>query len=171
MTAMSTESDTRRHIISGGMAHAEAADILRQHDCPEFTEEWAFVNPNRAPSAGGGWGDVFQGRTKSGRIIAVKRTRLYTEDKQFPRILKESINELHIWSKCDHPNILRLLGFTELDGQFAMVSPWIEGGDVRAYIQRYPFAANRLDIFNYQESIDNFLKHGTKFEEHILDGP
>ncbi|CAE6522165.1 unnamed protein product [Rhizoctonia solani] len=134
------------HVISGRMSHSEVADILRQHNCREFTEEWTFEGLGSTARAGGGWADVFKARTTSGFLIAIKRTRLFTAQSEFPRILRQSAHELHIWSKCNHPNVLPLLGFAEWEGQFAMISPWMEGGDVRAFIHANPNTPDRLNM-------------------------
>ncbi|KAF8596234.1 kinase-like protein, partial [Ceratobasidium sp. AG-I] len=53
--------------------------------------------------------------------------------------------EIHTWSKCDHPNVLKLLGLVEFRDQIGMVSPWMKEGNLVHYLQREP-GANRLNI-------------------------
>jgi hypothetical protein len=53
--------------------------------------------------------------------------------------------ELHTWSKCQHRNVGRLLGLAEFHGQIAMLSPWMENGDLPAYVKKYP-NVDRLEL-------------------------
>ncbi|KDN38304.1 hypothetical protein RSAG8_09603, partial [Rhizoctonia solani AG-8 WAC10335] len=50
--------------------------------------------------------------------------------------LKHATRELYCWSRYEHENILPLLGFAVLDGNLAMISPWLENGSVTEYIKR-----------------------------------
>jgi serine/threonine protein kinase len=34
-----------------------------------------------------------------------------------------------------HQNILQLIGFTVVDGAFALITPWMERGDLRDYLK------------------------------------
>ena len=43
---------------------------------------------------------------------------------------------MHVWSKLDHANILPLLGITtKFDWTVSIVSPWMENGNARDYVQ------------------------------------
>ncbi|KAG9122271.1 hypothetical protein FRC07_001436, partial [Ceratobasidium sp. 392] len=89
------------------------------------------------PLSSGGFGDVYRGRLKNSDPVAIKTMRLQispTEDGQ--KSLKHAARELHIWSKCRHPNILPLLGLVVFRDQIGMVSSWLELGSLPAYISR-----------------------------------
>ncbi|KIK18219.1 hypothetical protein PISMIDRAFT_70737, partial [Pisolithus microcarpus 441] len=46
------------------------------------------------------------------------------------------LREVHLWSKLHHENILPLLGITtDFDFTMSIVSPWMERGDARRYVQ------------------------------------
>ncbi|KAG8724898.1 hypothetical protein FRC09_012310 [Ceratobasidium sp. 395] len=51
---------------------------------------------------------------------------------------QRTARELHTWSKCNHPNVANLLGLAEFREQIAMVSVWMENGDLRSYVNKYP---------------------------------
>ncbi|KAF8606347.1 kinase-like protein [Ceratobasidium sp. AG-I] len=53
--------------------------------------------------------------------------------------------EIHAWSKCDHPNVLGLLGIVEFRGQIGMVSHWMNEGNLVHYLQRER-SSNRPNI-------------------------
>ncbi|KAH7333840.1 kinase-like domain-containing protein [Rhizoctonia solani] len=50
--------------------------------------------------------------------------------------LKRATRELYFWSGCKHRNILPLLGFAVLDGNLAIISPWVENGSVIEYLKK-----------------------------------
>ncbi|KAG9086676.1 hypothetical protein FS749_003455, partial [Ceratobasidium sp. UAMH 11750] len=54
--------------------------------------------------------------------------------------LKHTARELHTWSKCKHPNVLKLLGLVVFRDQIGMVSPWMEKGNLRKYLNQNPGA-------------------------------
>ncbi|CAE6452939.1 unnamed protein product [Rhizoctonia solani] len=64
--------------------------------------------------------------------VVVKRVMNESPYKQ----LKRATRELYFWSGYKHDNILPLLGFAVLDGNLAMISPWIENGSVTEYVRK-----------------------------------
>jgi hypothetical protein len=44
--------------------------------------------------------------------------------------------EIYAWSRCQHRNVVPLLGFTFMRGQVAMISPWMENGPLPQYLLR-----------------------------------
>lgn len=70
----------------------------------------------------------------TGRRVAIKTARggLPADEETINRILRE----VHLWSKLHHENILPLLGITtDFDFTMSIVSPWMERGDARRYVQ------------------------------------
>ncbi|KAI6101175.1 kinase-like domain-containing protein [Pisolithus sp. B1] len=83
----------------------------------------------------GGYATVFRGvLNPTGRRVAIKTARggLPGDEETINRILRE----VHLWSKLHHENILPLLGITtDFDSTMSIVSPWMERGDARRYVQ------------------------------------
>ena len=50
-----------------------------------------------------------------------------------------------IWRNLRHPNILRLIGVTMTKTQFAMVSDWMENGNINEFVKANP-DTNRLEL-------------------------
>ena len=51
-------------------------------------------------------------------------------------IEQKFLKEVHAWSKLDHANVLPLLGVTTLfDLTVSTISPWMENGNARNYVQ------------------------------------
>ncbi|KAF8596587.1 kinase-like protein, partial [Ceratobasidium sp. AG-I] len=48
--------------------------------------------------------------------------------------------ELYTWSKCQHENVHRLLGFVEFHDQIGMVSYWMQNGSLPGYLESNPQA-------------------------------
>lgn len=51
--------------------------------------------------------------------------------------LQNFLGELHTWSKLNHPNILELLGYIEVDNTIGIVSPLIVNGDAISYLSKH----------------------------------
>jgi len=100
----------------------------------------------------GGFADVSQG-TYEGRRVAIKVVRAYiTSDLDLIRsvsisstyaIISTWINGLQrfcregvAWKHLRHPNILPLLGVTLNEYRFALVSDWMEHGNINEFIER-----------------------------------
>ncbi|KAG8785553.1 hypothetical protein FRC12_017436 [Ceratobasidium sp. 428] len=118
-------------MISGSMPLEQVIKHLVHHGCPNISTHLDLSLCNETAISRGGFGDVYQGRLLDGTKIAIKCLRLYVdtgEDNQ--KALKYAARELYTWSKCKHPNVIKLLGLAEFRGQIAMVSPWIESGNV-----------------------------------------
>ncbi|KAF8593909.1 kinase-like protein [Ceratobasidium sp. AG-I] len=59
--------------------------------------------------------------------------------------LQNAARELHTWSKCQHPNVLKLLGLVQFRNQIGMVAEWMGNGNLPAYILKHP-DANRHQL-------------------------
>ena len=109
----------------------------------------------------GGFADVSQG-TYEGRQVAIKVVRVYaTSDldvirsvsaSPIPFIISTWVNGLQrfcregvAWKHLRHPNILPLLGVTLNEHRFALVSEWMEDGNINEFIKRDRHI-NRTDL-------------------------
>ncbi|KAG9084174.1 hypothetical protein FS749_005426 [Ceratobasidium sp. UAMH 11750] len=78
--------------------------------------------------------------------VAVKTIFIHSDaHDQERKHLKRTARELYTWSKCEHPNVVRLLGLARFRDQIAMVSLWMENGQLRTYINQYP-NVDRFDL-------------------------
>ncbi|KAG6329976.1 hypothetical protein ID866_9114 [Astraeus odoratus] len=81
----------------------------------------------------GGDAIVYQGKLLTQGKVAVKVVHFHKNDLSG---LKKLLNEIYIWSKLHHENILPLLGVTiEFGDSIAMVSQWMAGGNAHMYVQ------------------------------------
>ncbi|KAF8604166.1 kinase-like protein [Ceratobasidium sp. AG-I] len=51
---------------------------------------------------------------------------------------QHAAQELYTWSKCQHENVLQLLGLVEFRNQIGMVSSWMQNGCLLSYLGSYP---------------------------------
>ncbi|KAI6044497.1 kinase-like domain-containing protein [Pisolithus marmoratus] len=83
----------------------------------------------------GGYATVFRGvLNPQGWRVAIKTARgeIPGDEDTINRVLRE----VHLWSKLHHENILPLLGITtDFDFTMSIISPWMERGDARRYVQ------------------------------------
>ena len=59
--------------------------------------------------------------------------------------MQKFCREAVAWGHLQHPNILPLLGVTSAEGRLAMVSEWMENGNINDFIQKNP-KANRTKL-------------------------
>ena len=108
----------------------------------------------------GGYANISQG-TYEGRRVAIKVVRVYfTNDldvirgvsallvsyifaqmNESQRFCRESV----AWKHLRHPNILPLLGVTVNGHRFAMVSEWMEYGNINEFVRK-DHRANRTEL-------------------------
>lgn len=104
--------------------------------------------------------DLFRGRSDTHGNIAIRRLRIILQDD--PEFLKvctlqstytvyvsllllipitqRLLRELKLWSRLDHPNVLRLLGVAmrpEDAGFPCFITLWMENGTVRSYLESH----------------------------------
>lgn len=132
-------------VINSLMTSTQITSALISHGCLDLTQQLDEGSCSPFAVSNGGFGDVYSGTLVDGTRVAIKVFRLHIVHDQDRKHLKHAAKELHTWSKCKHPNILRLLGLVEFKGQIGMVSPWVDSGNVRSYVIRYP-SVNRRQL-------------------------
>ncbi|KAG8724213.1 hypothetical protein FRC09_020797 [Ceratobasidium sp. 395] len=119
-----------------------AYDIIRRledHGCLNVTDRLVNTSYGEYPHSTGGFGDVYRGMLHDSTEVAIKTLRLApSPPSDVQKSLKRAARELHVWSKCQHPNVLPLIGLVVFRDQIAMVSRWMGLGDLRSYIRQTP---------------------------------
>ncbi|KAJ8077652.1 Rho guanine nucleotide exchange factor [Marasmius tenuissimus] len=91
------------------------------------------------PVAGGGFGDVWKGKIAA-EIVCLKVVKVYLAS-DVQQLLNEFMQEAIVWQQLKHPNILPFVGmyyFGEGQGQLCLVSPWMEQGNLVAFLKNAP---------------------------------
>ncbi|KAG9128389.1 hypothetical protein FRC07_014803 [Ceratobasidium sp. 392] len=127
---------------------------LAKPQYPDITNQLELEKCGSAPISGGGFGDVYRGALKGGEHVAIKCGRLYLERSEAKQntALKVRLREskllsdfhvarhLYVWSRLKHDNILQLLGVAQFRDHIAMISPWMDHGNLLEYLERNPTA-------------------------------
>ncbi|KAG9087555.1 ATP binding [Ceratobasidium sp. UAMH 11750] len=138
---MESESTTQDDpvIINHFMPASEIITYLRDHGCRNITSELDTSSSSQYPVANGGLGDIYYAKLRNGSQVAIKTMRLQIDPtSEGTKHLKHAARELHTWAKCDHPNVLKLLGLAVFRDQIGMVSPWMGNGSLPSYLSREP---------------------------------
>lgn len=135
----------------------DALVIFTRAGCLDFTDSIVTSESNDFPLLGGGFSDVFRGQLVNGSQVAIRRLRLPSSYNQ--NLLKKPANELYAWSKLHHPNILEFQGVARFRGNVALVSPWIEMGNVLEYLRRNPSADRYLLCYQVSSGLEYLHRH------------
>ncbi|CAE6441494.1 unnamed protein product [Rhizoctonia solani] len=131
--------DGPRGKISRRMTMDEVLHQLYLHGCRNITPYLNRSMSGDCPVAGGGFGDVYRGALNNGTDVGLKCIRLEADsDDGGRKKVKDAAHELYIWSKCKHPNVLELIGVTRHRNLIAMVSPWMDNGDLTRFLHTHP---------------------------------
>ncbi|KAG9100020.1 hypothetical protein FRC06_004599 [Ceratobasidium sp. 370] len=139
-----TSLDALTPTINDSMSTGEILRHLVDHGCLDMASNLQPLTGH--PWFSGGLGDVYRGTLRDGSEVAVKTLRIL-----------HAAKELFVWSKCDHPNVQKLLGVAEVHGQIAMVSPWMVNGDVRKFMAK-------------EKSVDRCSMHQSEQCAQVADG-
>ncbi|KAG5353081.1 hypothetical protein C0989_010463 [Termitomyces sp. Mn162] len=90
------------------------------------------------PTAAGGFADIYKA-VFEGQVVCLKVIRLY-QDSQLEHLLKQFSKEVILWGQLSHPNVLPMYGLYRFKNKLCLVAPWMENGDIRAYLQHNPKA-------------------------------
>jgi transcriptional regulator with GAF, ATPase, and Fis domain/predicted Ser/Thr protein kinase len=83
----------------------------------------------------GGFGVVYRGRARDGRLVAIKRLR---DEGQDPRDLAD---EFRLLARLRHEHIVPVIDFGFAEGAPFLVTEWIEGCDLRTFSREKPLSA------------------------------
>ncbi|KAG8708243.1 GTP-binding protein Rho1 [Ceratobasidium sp. 394] len=142
-------SEPRHEATASSSSRKSIVDVIQAlatRGCPDITHR---LDPDRFseyPLYSGGFGEIYSGCMKAGGTkVAVKCARHHIQDDQNDHNMRLIAREIHAWAKCDHENVLELFGLTQHRGKLAVVSPWMENGNLRQYLTKNP-DADRLDL-------------------------
>ena len=113
-----------------------------------------------SPISLGGFSRVWAGMYEEDQSVAIKVIRRRESDdvrkiekvRYFdphlsiqPDHSQNFCREVIVWKRLSHPNILELIGVTMGDGEYTMVSPWMENGNIVEFLRENP-EANPLKL-------------------------
>ncbi|KAJ8496759.1 hypothetical protein ONZ45_g12335 [Pleurotus djamor] len=145
----------------------------------DLTDE--VVKSGNEPLHHGSFSDVWKGEWKDSatmkrRVVAVKFLRQVMAQNLREKLLKRLQDEVVVWHRLDHPNILPLFGIVQSPNSVGMVSPWCENGTMSHYVRRHP-STNKLDLLSkvasgvaYLHSFKPVVVHGDLKGGNILIG-
>ncbi|QRV83777.1 kinase domain protein [Ceratobasidium sp. AG-Ba] len=144
ITTQSRPNEKQPTQIRGLLLIDEVIVHLTKHGCEDISSRLDFDSAEDNPVAQGGYCDIFKMTIMPDQaLVALKVRRVLTPEGA--NDLKDAARELHTWSKCEHPNVMKLLGFTKFRNRIAIVCPWMEYGHLRNYLSRRP-EANRSQL-------------------------
>ncbi|GLJ36758.1 hypothetical protein SUGI_0740430 [Cryptomeria japonica] len=89
---------------------------------------------------GGGFGVVYVGKLRDGRIVAVKRLH-----ENNPKRLEQFLNELKILSTVRHPNLIQLFGYCHQRKNLLLIYEYVPNGTLFHHLHgEYPERENGL---------------------------
>ncbi|KAG8701683.1 hypothetical protein FRC09_005196 [Ceratobasidium sp. 395] len=110
---------------------------LGTRGCANLTDQLDLIACSTHPVSSGGFGDIYRCKLKDNMDVAIKTLRLYVDSsEQSQKHLKHAARELYTWSKCQHPNVQRLLGLVMFRDQIGMVAEWEPNGNMPRYLER-----------------------------------
>ncbi|KAH7320400.1 kinase-like domain-containing protein [Rhizoctonia solani] len=153
--------------ISGAMSCGEVIAHLRHHGCEEITNQLNLAESGIYPIANGGFGDVFRGVLQNGNLVAIKCLRIMVgvDDDEGRKQLRRAAHEIYVWSKCKHPNVLELTGIAQYQNRIAMVSPWMEQGNLTWFLSRNP-TIDKYAMVRRAQEVHTYIYTNT----HIIHG-
>ncbi|QRV89425.1 Tyrosine kinase catalytic domain protein [Ceratobasidium sp. AG-Ba] len=117
----------------------EVIKHLSRHNCRDITDQLDPTSGSLYPVSNGGFGDIFKAMLRDGTHVAVKTPRVYANSTtEGTKHLKDAARELYVWAKCNHPNVIKLLGLVEFRGRIGMVTIWMENGNLSYYLSQNP---------------------------------
>ncbi|RDB23589.1 Serine/threonine-protein kinase STY46 [Hypsizygus marmoreus] len=106
------------------------------------------------PLANGQFGDVWKGRYRS-QQVAVKVLKVYLQSDMSAH-LRNVLHETLIWRQLRHENVLPFLCLHYVNNnpkRIALVSPWMENGNIRDFLIHYPEMPRIPFVFDIAEGL------------------
>ncbi|KAF5352790.1 hypothetical protein D9756_006204 [Leucocoprinus leucothites] len=112
-------------------------------------------------SEDGNFGEIYSGMFHRQRLCikVVKLRQKSYMDKAVKAFLKEGVT----WGQINHLNILPFYGIYRLQDKYnrlSLVSPWLENGNVSAYLENHPTANRLLLVYDIIQGVAYLHKEG-----------
>ncbi|CAE6440260.1 unnamed protein product [Rhizoctonia solani] len=121
--------------IFSEMSMEEIVGALCEHGCTDLTDQLSLPECQDLPFKTGGPGNLYRGALCAGQQIVIKCLRPVIHQTSHGRqTLKRAGEELCVWSQCQHPNVIQLLGVAQYRKQLAVVSPWMPRGTLNRFL-------------------------------------
>lgn len=96
----------------------------------------------------GGMAEIYLGRREGEdqfqRVCCIKRILPhYSQEKEYIEMFRD---EAHICKRLQHPNIVKVEGFEEIDGSYAIIMDYVEGADLRKVLVACENAGRPIQI-------------------------
>ncbi|KAG0590609.1 hypothetical protein KC19_1G113700 [Ceratodon purpureus] len=116
----------------GGMDDTDSkpepgAETFSMAEMSYATSNWSTSNK----IGQGGFGMVYKGRLRDGRMVAIKRGR---KDAFAHRLLTEFRTEVEMLSQVDHLNLVKLIGYMEEGSERILVVEFVPNGNLGEHI-------------------------------------
>ncbi|CAE7182933.1 unnamed protein product [Rhizoctonia solani] len=149
-------------VISRTMLPNQIASLLVLHGVKDITNELNFQRQSAEPFARGGFGSIYQGELRDGRSVAIKyiRSRDCEELELRGGRCKYAAHELYTWSKCDHPGVLKALGFALVEEFIVLVSPWMQNGPLADHLMRESLGDRLRFCIDLAETVEYLHRKG-----------
>ncbi|RDB17478.1 hypothetical protein Hypma_001588 [Hypsizygus marmoreus] len=122
------------------------------------------------PITGGSFADIYKGKFQ-GETVCLKVMRLY-QTSDIDSFLKRFSAEAILWGQLSHPNLLPSYGIYRYISRPCLVSPWMENGNISAFLLHKPDVDRILLIADISAGVnylhDNNVIHGDLKGENIL---
>ncbi|CAE6502833.1 unnamed protein product [Rhizoctonia solani] len=164
-STIGTASRSRDEVHSANLTIKEMLRLLVAHGSADISQQIDPKGYSEVPIGVGGHGDVWKGRMRDDREIAVKVWRQFPKT-DLAKVMKRTMQEIYSWSKIRHENIHELMGVTEHQGKLGIVSLWMEHGDLRSYIERNP----EVDRYSWCIQVASGVSYLHQNELEIITG-
>ncbi|KAF8753680.1 Kelch motif [Rhizoctonia solani] len=144
-------------VITGAMSATEIFRHLINHSCRDITDQLDTSNVSEYAVSGGGFGDVYHAKLRDGRRVGMKCVRFQVHaTEKGKKLLKHAAHELcYVVSR-----------------QITMVSPWLENGHLRWFLEQNPEADRCALCVQIADGVEYLhsqsIVHGDLKPENIL---
>ncbi|EUC57541.1 tyrosine kinase domain protein, partial [Rhizoctonia solani AG-3 Rhs1AP] len=138
-THLATSTQSLPERISSKMSPEQMAEPFARRGL-DLTNEVDFQHDFRSFELGrGGGGSVYRGQLRDGRSVAIKSLIIPSWEglESRGKYCKYAAEELYTQFKCNHPGVLKILGFALHKGEILLIFPWMPRRALTAHLKNY----------------------------------